>query len=173
MILTRQITFIPTPTSWTGALSEHFPHILTIPASPQPREPPPNDSPKMPNLCGGIRTPRSPQPARQSTPPTRHMSTTMPWTVRTTPADLYGSTFRQHAPGDYHQESMYHQQTPLKTSRKLNRDSTDTSTQNVYRCLIPIQSNKWNGQSSEKNGKYIWFSSPPPSRCSPRYHWWK
>ena len=168
--LTLQITLIPTPTGWTVSLSEHFPQIPTVPAPPQPREPPPNDSPKMPYLRGGIRTSRSPQTARQSRARTRPMSPRMPQMERTMSADSYGSTFRQEAPGDYRQESRYNQQTLLKTNRKLNRDSLDTSTQNFYRCLTPIQLNRWNGQSSETNGNHVRFSSPPPSRRSRRHH---
>ena len=159
--LTVQITLISTPTSWTVSLSEHFPHIPTVPAPPQPREPPPNDSPKIPYLRGGTRTSRSPQPPRQSRPCMRPMSATILWEEGTMSADSYGSTYRQEVPGDYHQELRYNQQTPLKTNRKLNRDSLDTSTQNFYRCLTPIQSNTWNGQSSEKNGKHVRFNSPP------------
>ena len=151
--LTLQITLIPTPTGWTVSLSEHFPHVPMVPAPPLPREPPPNDSPKMPYLRGGIRTSRSPQPARQSKARTRPMSPRMPQMERTTSADSYGSTYRQEVPGDYRQES-----------------SLDTSTQNFYRYLTLIQSNIWNGQSSEKNGKHVQFSSPPPSRCSRRHH---
>ena len=168
--LTLQITLIPTPTGWTVSLSEHFPHIPMVPAPPQPREPPPNDSPKMPYLRGGIRTSCSPQPVRHSRPRTRPMSATMPWEEWTMSADSYGSTYRQEGPGDYRQESRYNQQTPLKTNRKLNRDSLDTSIQNFYRCLTPIQSNTWNGQSSERNGKHVRFSSPPSSRRSRRHH---
>ena len=168
--LTLQITLIPTPTGWTVSLSEHFLHVPTVPAPPLPREPPPKDSPKMSYLRGGIRTSRSPQLPRQSRPRVRPMLSTMPWEERTTSADSYGSTYRQEAPGDYHQESRYNQQTPLKTNRKLNRNSLDTSTQNFYSCLTPIQSNTWNGQSSERNGKHVRFSSPPASRRSRRHH---
>ena len=171
--LTLQITLIPMPTGWTVSLSKHFLHVPMVPAPPQPREPLPNDSPKMPYLRGGTRTSRSPQPARQSRLHTRSMSPTTPWEERTTFADSYGSTYRQGAPGDYRQELRYNQQTPLKTNRKLNRDSLATSTQNFYRCLTPIQSNTWNGQSSERNGKHVRFSSPPPSRRSRRHHWRK
>ena len=168
--LTLQITLIPTPTGWTVSLSKHFPHIPMVPAPPQPRKPPLNDSPKMPYLRGGIRTSHSPQPPCQSRPCTRPMSSTMPWEEWTMSADSYGNTYRQEAPGDYRQESRYNQQTPLKTNRKLNTESLDTSTQNFYRCLTPIQSNTWNSQSSEKNGKHVQFSSPPPSRRSRRHH---
>ena len=139
--LTLQITLIPTPTGWTVFLSEHFPHVPTVPAPPLPREPLPNDSPKMPYLRGGIRTSRSPQPPRQSRPRTRPISPQMLRMERTMSADSYGNTYRQEAPGDYHQGSRYNQQTPLKTNKKLNRDSMDTSTQNFYRCMTPIQSN--------------------------------
>ena len=168
--LTLQITLIPTPTGWTVSLSEHFPQIPMVPALPQPREPPLNESPKMPYLRGGIRTSRSPQPPCQSRPHTRPMSSTMSMEERTTSADSYGSTYRQEAPDNYRQESRYNQQTPLKTNRKLNRDRTDTSTQNFYRCQTPIQSNTWNGQNSERNAKHVRFSSPPPSRRSRRHH---
>ena len=85
-------------------------------------------------------------------------------------ADFYGNTYRQKARDDYRQESRYNQQTPLQTNRKLNRDSIDTSTQNFYRCLTPIQLNTWNGQSSERNGKHVWFSLPPQSQRSRRHH---
>ena len=168
--LTLQIILFLTPTDWTVSLSEHFPHIPTVPAPPLPREPPLNNSPKMPYLRGGIRTSHSPQPPRQYRPRIRPMLSTMPREERTTSADSYGSTFRQEAPGDYRQESRYNQQTPRRTNRKLNRDSLDTSTQNFYRYLTPIQSNMWNGQSSEKNGKHVRFSSPPPSRRSRHHH---
>ena len=168
--LTLQITLIPTPTGWMVSLSEHFPHIPTVPAPPQSRESPPNDSPKMPYLRGGIRTSRSPQPARQSRAPTRPISPQMPQMERTMSADSYRSTYRQEARDGYRQKSRYNQQTPLKTNKKLNRDSLDTSTQNFYRCLTPIQSNTWNGQSSERNGKHVQFSSPPASRRSRRHH---
>ena len=171
--LTLQITFISMPTSWTVFQSEHFAHIPTVPAPPQPREPPPNDSPKILYLRGGTRTSRSPQPPCQSRPRTKPISSTMPWEERTMSADSNGNTYRQEAPGDYRLELRYNQQTPLKTNRKLNRDSLDTSTQNFYRCLTPIQSNTWNGQSSERNGKHVRFSSPPPSRRSRRHHRWK
>ena len=167
--LTLQITLIPTPTGWTVSLSEHFPHIPTVPAPPQPGEPPQNDSPKMSYLRGGIRTSHLPQPARLCRPRTRPMSSTMPREERTTSAYSYGSTYRQEAQGEYRQELRYNQQTPLKTHRKLNRDCTDTSTQTFYRCLTPIQSNTWNGQSSERNGKHVRFSLPPPSRHSRRH----
>ena len=168
--LTLQITLIPMPTGCTVSLSEHFPHIPMVTAPPQPREPLSNDFPKMTYLCGGIRTSRSPQPARQSRVPTRPMSPQMLWMERTTSADFDGNTYKQEAPGDYRQESRYNQQTPLKTNRKLNRDSLNTSTQNFYRCLTPIQSNMWNSQSSERNRKHVRFSSPPPSRRSRRHH---
>ena len=68
-------------------------------------------------------------------------------------ADSYGSIYRQEAPGDYRQESRYNKQNPLKTNRKPNKDSLDTSTLNFYRCLTLIQSNTWNDQSSKRNGK--------------------
>ena len=171
--LTLQITLIPSPTGWTVSLSEHFPHIPMVPAPPQPREPPPNDFPKLPYLRGGTWTSRSPQPPRQSRLCMRPMLSTMPWEERTMSADSYGSIYRQETPGDYRQESRYNQQTPLKTNRKRNRNSLDTSTQNFYRCLTPIQSNTWNGQSSEKNRKHVQFSSPPPSWRSRRHHWRK
>ena len=158
------------PTGWMVSLSEHFPHIPTVPAPPVPREPPPNDSPKLPFLRGGTRTSRSPQPARQSRPRTRPISLTMPLEERTMFANSYWTTYRHEVPGDYRQESRYNQQTPLKTNRKLNKDSLDTSTQNFYRCLTLIQSNTCNGQSSERNGKHVRFSSPPPSRRSRRMH---
>ena len=151
--LTLQITMIPTPTGWTVSLRKQFPHVPMVPAQPLPGVPLPNNSPKMPYLRGGTRTSCSPQPPRQSRPCIRPRSLTMPWVEQTTFADSYGSTYRQEVPGDYRQES-----------------SLDTSTQNFYRYLTPIQSNIWNGQSSEKNGKHVQFSSPPPSRCSRRHH---
>ena len=62
---------ISLPTGWTVSLSEYFPQIPMVPAPPQPRELPPNDSPKMPYLCGGIRTSCLPQPPCQFRPRTR------------------------------------------------------------------------------------------------------
>ena len=99
--LTLQITLIPTPTGWMVSLSEHFPHVTMVQAPPQPREPPPNDSSKMPYLRGGIWTSRLPQAPRQSRAPMRPMSSTMLWEERTMSTDSFGNTYKQKAPGDY------------------------------------------------------------------------
>ena len=72
----------------------------------------------------------------------------------------YGNTYRQDGSSEDHQELWYNHQTPFKTSKKLNRDSLDTLTQNFYSCLTPIQSNTRNGQSSDKNGKHVRLVCP-------------
>ena len=58
--LTLQITLIPTATGWTVSLSEHFPHVPTVPAPPPPRELPPKNPPRCPTSVEASELPARP-----------------------------------------------------------------------------------------------------------------